>query len=77
MSRLSQLIGTERQKTDGLNSIFNVVGKQKRRMESRIPMTWVMEKQDYPVFLFHRKMVGTKVQALISYVKDFSELLYI
>ena len=62
----------QKTKTDGLNSIVNVVEKRKTKTESRIPFSddVVNEKRNgkfESVFLFRRKTVGTKVHAFIMY----------
>ena len=36
---LSKVMGNQKTKTDGSNSIFSVVGKQKTKTESRIPFS--------------------------------------
>ena len=35
----SKVAGKQKMKTDGSNSIFNVVGKRKRNLEFRFPIT--------------------------------------
>ena len=48
---LSKVVGKQKTKTDGSNSIFNVivivVGKRKRNLKFRFPMTWVNEKRNW------------------------------
>ena len=62
---LSKDVGTQKMKTDGPNSIFNVVGKRKTKTEFRIPFSDDVGKNETEcsnsVFLFRRKTVGTKV----------------
>ena len=46
---LSKVMGNQKTKTDGSNSIFNVVGKRKTKTESQIPFSnaWVNEKRNW------------------------------
>ena len=44
---LSIVVGKQNMKTDSSNSIFNVVGKQKRNLKFHFPMTWVNEKRNW------------------------------
>ena len=44
---LSKVAEKQKMKTDGSNSIFNVVGKREQNLEFRFPMTWVNEKRNW------------------------------
>ena len=63
----SKVAGKQKMKTDGSNSIFNVVGKRKRNLKVRFLMTWVNEKRNWKLefhFPISQEKVGTKVHAL-------------
>ena len=63
---LYKIAGKQKTKTDGSNSIFNVVRKRKTKTEPRVLFSDDVGKKketgsSNSVFLFRRKTVGTKV----------------
>ena len=63
---LSKAVGKQKTKTDGSNSIVNVVGKRKMKMESIFRWHGQTKNEtgsSNSIFLFCKKTVGTKVHA--------------